>query len=173
MTKPARDRPDAEQTRARVAELHAAGITTRNGIARELGCSPSTVSKHAAALGIKFDRSATKAATQAKTADLASRRAALVDRMMTTAEVGLDQIEKGTIQLAAITQSGKVVKTTREVDMTDRRNAITIAGIAVDKATKLLDRDTGVEGAESTLDAIEKVIGAAALGLIDGDQTQG
>lgn len=173
MTKTARDRPGADQTRARIAELHASGITTRNGLAREIGCSPSTVSKHAAALGIKFDRATTKAATEARTADLGARRAALVDRMMKAGEDALDQIDRGTIELAAITQAGKVVKTTRDVDMTDRRNAITIAGIAVDKATKLLDRDTGPEAAESTLDAIEKVIGAAALGLLDGDQTQG
>lgn len=172
MNPPARDRPDVKETRARIKQMHGEGMA-RNAIARELGLAASTVGGHAKALGLKWDRSKTAAATAAKLTDLGARRAALVDRMMTTAEQGLDVIDSGEIELAMITQAGKVVKTTRDVDMTDRRNAITIAGIAVDKATKLLDRDTGVDSAESTLDAIEKVIGAAALGLIDGDQTPG
>ncbi|WP_427871252.1 hypothetical protein [Leucobacter luti] len=88
---------------------------------------------------------------------------------MKTAEDALDAIDAGRVELAMITQSGKIVRTKRDVDMTDRRNAVTISGIAVDKATKLLDRDTGVESATSTLDALEAAIGAAARGLLDGN----
>ncbi len=163
-------RPDVAETRARVRDLHAQNLS-RNAIAREIGCSPSTVSSHAKALGLSFDRSATAQATAAKTIDLAARRARLVERMMDMAEGALDEIERGEVEQTMITQAGQVVKTTRKVDMTDRRNANVVAGTAVDKATKLLDRDTGVENATSTLDALEAAIGAAARGLLDGDQT--
>ncbi|MEJ6490718.1 helix-turn-helix domain-containing protein [Leucobacter sp. USCH14] len=163
-------RPDAQQTRARVADLHAQGLS-RNAIAREIGCSPSTVSKHSKLLGLSFDRTATAAAVAAQTVDLASRRAALVDRMMKLAEDTLSEIEGGEIEQVAITQRGDVVRTTRKPDMTDRRNGVTISGIAVDKATKLLDRDSGLETATSTLDALEAAVGAAARSLLDGDQT--
>lgn len=163
-------RPDKTETRARISEMHAEGIA-RNEIARRLGLAPSTVGAHAQALGLKWDRSATAAATAAKLTDLGARRAALVDRMMKLAEDTLDEIEGGELEQVAITQQGKVVRTTRKPDMTDRRNGVTISGIAVDKATKLLDRDSGLESAESTLDALEKVVGAAARALVDGEQT--
>lgn len=165
-------RPDADETRARVRELHSQGLS-RNAIARELNVSPSTVSKRAKEAGLGFDRSQTAIAVAAQSIDLAARRARLVERMMDLAEDTVSIIEAGELEQVQITQAGKVVRTTRKPDMTDRRNAVTISGIAVDKATKLLDRDSGVESATSTLDALEAAIGAAARGLLDGDQTQG
>lgn len=169
-TAPKRPRPDAAQIRARMAELADRGLS-RNAMAREIGCSPSTISKHAQALGLSFDRTATAAATAAKTVDLATRRTALVEKMMLVAEEGIDEIRRGRVDVVQITPTGKIVKTTRGVDHADRRNALTSAGIAVDKATKLLDRDSGVESASSTLDLIEKGILAAARAMGDGEQT--
>lgn len=64
-------------------ELRAAILTdiragkTRNDIARQHGVSPSTVSKIASSNGLKFDRTQTAAATRAKKADNAARRAQL------------------------------------------------------------------------------------------------
>lgn len=46
-----------------------------NAIARELGVSPSTVSRHAKAAGLTFDRSLTAKAVEAARIDAASRRA--------------------------------------------------------------------------------------------------
>lgn len=48
-------------------------------IAEAMGRPVSTVSEHAARLGLKFDRSQTAAATAAKQADNAARRAQLVE----------------------------------------------------------------------------------------------
>lgn len=81
----AANRPLTAKDRKRVRELHAAG-RSRNAIAREIGRSASTVSKIADALGLDFDRSATAAATQARSADLAARRTALADRLTDDAE---------------------------------------------------------------------------------------
>ncbi len=164
--------PRADDKRARLRELHAQELSTR-AIADELGVSPTTVSRWAKEEGLKFNREKTAQAVAAQTLDLAARRARLVERMMGLAEETITLVEGGEIEQVAITQAGKVVRTTRKPDMTDRRNAVTISGIAVDKATKLLDRDTGVESATSTLDALEAAIGAAARGLLDGDQTNG
>ncbi|ALM38221.1 helix-turn-helix domain-containing protein [Streptomyces sp. FR-008] len=72
-------RPITDADRRRVRELHAQN-KSRNEIARELGRSPSTVSKIAAAFDppLSFDRAPqVEAATRARTADLAARRAAL------------------------------------------------------------------------------------------------
>ncbi|MGW4467484.1 helix-turn-helix domain-containing protein [Micromonospora sp. NPDC004704] len=61
----------------RVQELHREGVS-RNGIATATGRSGRTVSRIAAELGLSFERSgATAAATEAKKADGAARRAQL------------------------------------------------------------------------------------------------
>ena len=68
--------PVTEQERRRVAELHAEG-KSRNAIATAIGRSGRTVSKIAVELGLTFDRRRTAAATVAKKADGAARRAQL------------------------------------------------------------------------------------------------
>lgn len=61
---------------ARIAELHAAGAT-RNDIAKDLGRSGDTITRHCKKVGLTFDRAATMAATEAKKADAAKLRADL------------------------------------------------------------------------------------------------
>ena len=70
----ARARPITDTELARLRELHGTGASCRQ-IAREMNRAPITVSKHAAALGLSFDRSQVKAATEARVADVAARRA--------------------------------------------------------------------------------------------------
>jgi hypothetical protein len=70
----ARARPITDTELARLRELHGTGASCR-AIAREMDRSPVTVSRHAAALGLSFDRSQVKAATEARVADIAARRA--------------------------------------------------------------------------------------------------
>lgn len=170
-TKKPRPRSDATKIRAQMRKLAPLGLS-RNEMARRIGCAPSTISKYAKDLGLSFDRTRTAEATAAKTMDLAARRTALVEKMMIVAEQGIDAVQSGKIELVQITQAGKVVRVDRDVDQVDRRNALTSAGIAVDKATKLLDRDHGTEQAGSTLDLIEKGILAAARAIGDGEQTE-
>jgi transposase len=78
-------RPLTAKDRRRVRELHAAG-KSRNQIAREIGRSASTVSKLAVELGLDFDRSATAAATVARSTDLAARRVRLAEQLQDDAE---------------------------------------------------------------------------------------
>lgn len=69
--------PVTEEDHRRVAELHAQGLS-RNAIGKELGRSGRTISRIAAELGLSFERTgATAAATEAKKADGANRRAHL------------------------------------------------------------------------------------------------
>lgn len=69
----ARAKPVSDGERARIRELHDTGLNCRQ-IAREMNRTPATISKHAAALGLKFDRSQTREATAAREADLAAIR---------------------------------------------------------------------------------------------------
>lgn len=68
--------PLTDNDRDLVRQLHAAGAA-RNDIAREIGRSPSTVSKLAKELGLSFDRTKTAVATAAKVNDAKARRAQL------------------------------------------------------------------------------------------------
>lgn len=70
-------RPVTQADHDRVRELHAQGLP-RNEIARQMGRSGKTISRIAGELGLSFERAgATAAATEAKKADAASRRAQL------------------------------------------------------------------------------------------------
>jgi hypothetical protein len=77
--------PLTDDDRERVRQLHTAGAC-RNDIAREIGRSPSTVSKLAKQLGLSFDRSKVKAATAAKAADAKAKRAVLMNNLLDDAE---------------------------------------------------------------------------------------
>ncbi|MFF5972228.1 helix-turn-helix domain-containing protein [Streptomyces sp. NPDC012769] len=73
-------RPVTDEERTRIRELHAQGLG-RNAIARELGRGTRTISVEAAAMNLVFDRAATEAATAARKADLAEKRAILADAL--------------------------------------------------------------------------------------------
>lgn len=79
------NRPLTRHDSDRVRQLHAAGLA-RNDIAREIGRSPSTVTKLARELGLAFDRTATAAATHAKVLDAKAKRAALMNDYLDDAQ---------------------------------------------------------------------------------------
>lgn len=106
-------RPLDERTVAAILASIDAG-KSRNDVAREHGVSASTVSRIAAANGRSFDRSKTKRATEAKKADVASRRAAFSERLIRLAELSMDQ---------ALAELGEA----------SARDAAVVLGIAVDK----------------------------------------
>lgn len=70
----AANKPVTNAEKARILELHATGMS-RNDICRETGRAAATVTKTVRDAGRSFDRTATKAATEAKKADAASLRA--------------------------------------------------------------------------------------------------
>lgn len=70
----ARATPVSEAERARLRELHGAGLSCGQ-IAREMSRDRATISRHARALGLSFARDQTKNATEARVIDAAAKRA--------------------------------------------------------------------------------------------------
>lgn len=73
--------PPADIDPQRLRELHGQGLSS-SAIAGELGVSQSTISRHARRLGLSFDRSKTKAATEAKVVDAKAKRAQLANDLL-------------------------------------------------------------------------------------------
>lgn len=69
------------ETQERILQLCRDGVT-RNDIVRQLGVGPSSVSGIVKRAGLSFDRTKIKAATEARTADLRSRRAELLELLL-------------------------------------------------------------------------------------------
>ncbi|MGW6498561.1 hypothetical protein [Nonomuraea angiospora] len=106
-----------------------AGQKSRGQIAREHEVSTTSVSNIAKQAGLvgAFSREQTKEATAANVADSASRRARLTERLITLAELSMDQ---------AIAELGEA----------SSRDAAVVLGIAVDKHRQLVDMDRDPEG---------------------------
>lgn len=93
-------RPVTDDERAQIIAYVRDG-NSRNDTARHFKRSPSTISRIAHAAGLNFDRSKTKAATEAKQADNRERRAKITETM-------LDQIEQLQEQMFAPTLTFKI-----------------------------------------------------------------
>ena len=91
--------------RERIRELHTAGQAC-NAIARELGRSPSTVSRAAKAMGLTWDATSTAAATERKQASNRDRRAASIGRLYDQADRLLDRLDKPTYKLVGMDKDG-------------------------------------------------------------------
>jgi predicted transcriptional regulator len=154
------------QMRAVARELFDEGLGC-NAIARKIEISPAAVSKWAKDEGIKFDRSQAALAVRAHTVDLAQARLELAAKMMVVATDSLDMLD-GPFTVFAF--GGKENDfNSQELDsapMEARRSAQMIAGVAFDKATKVVEATPeGVIGAESLIDRIE-----AGLSRFDDDK---
>jgi hypothetical protein len=144
---------DTQRTEAR--KLYDQHLSCR-AIADRLHVSPSTISRWAKQECLKFDRSKVEAAVKAHTIDLAAERLLLANEMMEAARVGLREL-KGTFLVYSF---GGKDNTYEEHELAKappsvRREMMSSAGIAFDKATKVVEKSTnGVEGAHSLLDAL-------------------
>jgi hypothetical protein len=137
-----------------------------NAIARKMGIDPATVSHWAADVGLKFDRSQTALAVRAHTIDLAETRVDLAKKM---AQVASDMLDSLDGEYLVYSFGGK--ENDYNEHTLDRppveviRNAVTTAGIAFDKATKVVEATPeGLRGAESLIDRLE-----AGLSKFDDD----
>lgn len=79
--------------RERIRALHARGLTCGQ-IAAELRRAKSTITRQCRDMGLAFDRSATRIATEAQVADSAARRAATSARFLAKANDLLDQMDQ-------------------------------------------------------------------------------
>ncbi|RBQ05165.1 helix-turn-helix domain-containing protein [Micromonospora sp. LHW51205] len=156
-------RPVTQADHDRVRELHAEGLS-RNAIAKEIGRSGKTVSEIAVKLGLTFDRTRTRAATEARRDDAKSRRAALALALLGDAERLRAQLWK---PAHYVDHGGKeydrVDWTLDEPAFADKLKLMQSVGIAVDRAVKLdqYDADPGIDAAKSMLGALAAGLGAA------------
>lgn len=149
--------PMNAETRAKARELFDQGMS-RNAIARELDLDPATITRWAASEGVEFDRAATASAVAAHTIDLAKARVQLAQEM---AEAAFDLL-RGRKDPYLVYNFGGSNNTYAEHTLPAApvevvRNAVTTAGIAFDKATKVLEKtNDGIGRAESLVDHLEQ-----------------
>jgi hypothetical protein len=145
--------PVTDAERQRVAELHAQG-KSRNAIATDLGRSGRTISKIAAELGLTFERTRTAAATAAKKADGAARRAQLQLDSLDAAGRLLGQMFAPTV---VYNFGGKEndynERSVDEPPFADKRNIATAIQALANTALRLAEYDkaTGNEDEKSML----------------------
>lgn len=133
--------PITDEDRRRVAELHAAGAS-RNAIAEAIGRSGASVSKIAKELELSFDRSAVKAATEAKVADAKARRAALMLDLLDDAQKLRQRLW---VETRYIDHGGKefvrVEWTQPEPTAVDKLKLMQAATTAINASLRLDERD--------------------------------
>jgi hypothetical protein len=151
--------------RARVAELHAQGLT-RAAIARELGRGAATVGRIAEAAGLSFDGSKTAAATARKQLDNRARRSVLVEQAYEGAMAVLSRLaaEDGYDATGTAT-TGKTVVT--RVNVPPAHDVKALAGAFAQltgSAARMeaLDTDSGAEAAKSMLGNLGAALHLAA-----------
>jgi len=135
-----------------------------NAIAKKLDVGVATISRWAVAEGLKFDRSQTALAVRAHTVDLAEARVMLAQKMAVVASEMLDKLD-GTYLVYNF--GGKDNDYSEHIldepPVEVVRNVVTTAGIAFDKATKVLEKSVdGLTGAHSLLDALANGFRSAA-----------
>lgn len=134
-----------------------------NAIARKMGIDPATVSHWAADVGVKFDRSQTALAVRAHTIDLAESRIDLAKKMAQVASDMLDSLD-GTYLVYSFggKENGYNEHTLDRPPVEVIRNAVTTAGIAFDKATKVTEgSDPDKAAAVSLLSGLARMIGVS------------
>ncbi len=145
--------PVTQEDRDRVADLHARGYG-RNAIAREVGRPGSVVTGICQALGLTFDRAATKVAVAARKTEAAAVRSELELQLLDDAQRLRAQIWQ---PHEYIDHGGKdftkVTWTQPEPSPVDKLKLMQAAGAAIDRSVKLgdLDKDDEVEAARSML----------------------
>lgn len=164
----ARGVPVQPETRAKIIKLIRQEVA-RNEIARQCGVSPTTVTRIAKAEGLAFDRSATKVAVAAHKVDLAESRQLLAEKMLIAAHGMLDSIDSPYEVFNFGGKDNTFNSHTFDTPPVEvKRNILTTAGIAFDKASRIVEADRGVEG----LAPVESMLGRLAqrFGLVDTDE---
>lgn len=145
------------EMRAEAKRLYDEGFGC-NAIAKQLDWSPATISKWAKDEGLQFDRSQTALAVRAHTIDLAEARLELARKMSVAANDLLDSLDG---EYLVYNFGGK--DNSYEEHTLDKppveviRSSIVTAGIAFDKATKVLEKtNDGIGRAESLVDHLEQ-----------------
>ncbi|MEU6057993.1 hypothetical protein [Streptomyces sp. NPDC047097] len=164
-------RPVTQADYDRVAELHAQGMG-RNEIAGAMTRSPRTVSEIAEKLKLSFERGPeVAAATAARKADLALRRAELAYKLIVDAEKLREQMwEETTVYSFGGKENSYNEHTFAEAPAAEKRALMGTAGMCIDRSLKLEPAGAagGTEDAKSMLGKL--AAGISALVLEDGEQ---
>lgn len=153
--------PVTDAERARVAELHAAGLS-RAAIARDLGRGTATVGRIGEALGLSWDRSRTAAATAAKQIDNKARRAALIEDAYEQARAVIARMAAADGYDATGTATNGVTVVTR-VALPPAHDVKALAG-AFSTLTASAARMEAVDGADD-VDHARSLLGQLAVNL--------
>lgn len=170
-------RPIDEETRARAVAMmqDTENPMGRNAIARELGVAASSVGLWAQEVGHAFDWSSTEVATAARRIQAADIRENLALALLHEAHRSLNdlrapavmiQFEQGRVE-AEYDGDGKIVKTTTqagqfrehildEPTFSDKRNIMTVVGIAISKAAEVSRPQAG-QGAEQGAAVLQRL----------------
>ena len=155
----------SEDTRLR--ELHATGRSLHS-IAKEMQRGKETVSRHAAALGLTWDRTRTAKAAEAVAVDNKARRVTIVARLYGVLETELGLLENTTAWSTVIKDGGGAERTQvlSFVPAIDRRAMADSISRHVASATKLeaIDATNGVERERSLLTALGEAMGVTGPG---------
>ncbi|MGW0854166.1 hypothetical protein [Streptomyces sp. NPDC002690] len=150
----------------RLRQLHADGVS-RNEIARQTGWSVGTITNHAQRLGLDFDRSATRAATDARQLDLKEQRQAVQQDLLTLAR---EQVARARSRylLTGMTQTGEV--TAQWLDLPPARETKDLTTAATNALARFDQRakdDAG--GDDRNLSAIDRFL-SATMGSNEPDE---
>jgi hypothetical protein len=133
--------PLTDAERQQIRDLHAAGLGCA-AIAREIGRDRSTISVHARAMGLTFDRAQTRAATQARVDDARDRRSKLALDLLADAERLRTQLWTPCIVHSFGGRNNSYNEhELPEPPFRDKRDIMNTAALALDKHMRLLDFD--------------------------------
>lgn len=156
--------PFTDEERDRLRELHAQGLSLHE-IARRMGRGKTTISRHAASMGLSWDRSKTIEATKARTADVKALRAELKHQFLVKAGELLAQMDEPYLVFNFGGKDNSYNDRLLDRPPTaDLRNLMTAAAVAVDKHAVLerLDSDGGAEQAKSMIGELAGALRAVA-----------
>lgn len=156
---------------AEMCRLHAAGESL-GGIARALGKAKTTVGRAARAAGLSFERSRTAAAVVAHSIDMAARRAALAQNLLSDAERIREQLwTSTTVYNFGGKDNDYNERTFDEAPADIKRTLMQTATTALTAHLRLVDHDSdgGVTEAKSVLDGFMDAIARRANELGAGD----
>lgn len=156
------------ETIAEIGRLAAEGVA-RNEIARRLGVSVGSVTRHAPAGS--FDRSMTAEAVKARQIDMAARRAELAGNLLADAERLREQLwEPALVYAFGGKDNTYEDHTLEEPSFADKRAIISSVSTAMAAHLRLVDHDSdgGVAHAESAMDKFMDAVAERAAQIRGG-----
>lgn len=144
--------------RARIIELIEAGDHGCAEIARQVGRAKATVSEIASAEGLTFDRARTKAATEARQADVADRLSQLTSDLLDDAQRLRAQMWEPA-KVWNFNKDGDYTEVVHpEPTFADKRNIAVSAAVLVDKVLAIRKTEQGPSEAAGLIVALVESI---------------